>query len=196
MESAKKLGIYIDVSNVEFSLEEYNSLGLYFDYSKFIRLMSEGYDLKVLCGYNCPVRPGSPQAAVHSELENAGVEMKLYRPQVETDDTGKRIVRQKEVDSSIVVDVSWDLAKGIIDEAVIVSGDRDMYPAVERAAENGFTVRIAAVESSISDDYRSVLNGCILIDDCEAFLVRGDFKEDRGYNIATFRLKEEVKADE
>ena len=196
MESLKKMGIYIDLNNVECGLADYNCYGMSLDYSLLVSELSKGYRLSVLNVYDCTVKKDSTRAPLHRILEEAGMSLKLFAPHVFTDEYGKPVVHQKEVDTSITTDVSWDLALGVVDVAVIVSGDRDMRPALTSAAQHGSEVRIVAPKESLSDSYYESLEDCTLIEDMEVFLVAGKDREEVQFNIASFKVMQEAEAHE
>lgn len=196
MEQPRKAGIYIDISNFEKSLEYYNNMGLSFDYSRLIRSLSEGHALAVLRGYDGYVRSESERTGIQTELENVGVKLELFRCQSEGDGTGAYSCRQKEVDTAITTDVSWDLARGVVDVAFIVSGDRDMCPAYRRAKREGCDVRIVALRSNINDSYCYSMDDCVFADDLEVFLVCGGTEEGTAANTASFSVTEGVTAVE
>lgn len=169
MDDLKKIGIYIDLSNVEDSSADLNCIGMAIDYSVLVKDISEGYRLTVLRAYDGVTTTG--RSKLQNSLRSSGFEVKLYNTQKFVDDGGKKDWRQKEVDTAITTDVSWDLAMKKVDTAVIVSGDRDMHPAVTRAIEEGCDVRIVALRDSLSDDYLKTLEKYTLLEDYEVFLL-------------------------
>ena len=191
MEEMDRIGIYIDIDNIEGSLKEYYDTGLYLDFQRLIELMAEGCRLVVLKGYGGFIRSDTERHGIESELESIGVELVLYKCQKEVDYC-KSTIRQKEVDTAITTDVSWDLATGRIDRAIIMSGDRDMRPALVRAEDEGYEVKILAVKSAISDDCYDD-SDLMLIDDFEVFAVNSVAEEEpeTGTNMADRR--EEVR---
>jgi uncharacterized LabA/DUF88 family protein len=191
MEAMDSIGIYIDIDNIERSLKEYNETGLYLDFQRLIVLLSKGCRLAVLKGYGGYIHSDTGRHGIESELESIGVELVLYRCQKEIDYC-KPIIRQKEVDTAITTDVSWDLATGRINRAIIMSGDRDMRPALVRAEDEGYEVKILAVKSAISDDCYDD-SDLMLIDDFEVFAVNSVAEEEpeTGTNMADRR--EEVR---
>lgn len=169
LDDLKKIGIYIDLSNVEDSSADLNCIGMAIDYSVLVKDISEGYRLTVLRAYDGVTTTG--RSKLQNSLRSSGFEVKLYNTQKFVDDGGKKDWRQKEVDTAITTDVSWDLAMKKVDTAVIVSGDRDMHPAVTRAIEEGCDVRIVALRDSLSDDYLKTLEKYTLLEDYEVFLL-------------------------
>lgn len=196
MEPQKKLGIYIDVSNIELGLADYNCEGMCLDYSQLIRQVSQGYSLTVLRGYDSYVKEGQSLTDIQQVLKNAGVELVLYESQRGNNRFGECEIHQKEVDTGLVADVCWDLASGTVDSAIIVSGDRDMRPAYARAKKAGCEVKILTLRCAIQDNYYLSLDDCLLIEDYEAFLLSGEVKDGVCFNVASFPIMEGVKADE
>lgn len=191
MEEMDRIGIYIDIDNIERSLKEYNDTGLYLDFQRLIELMAEGCRLVVLRGYGGFIHSDTERHGIESELEIIGVELVLYKCQKENDYC-KSTIRQKEVDTAITTDVSWDLATGRIDRAIIMSGDRDMRPALVRAQNEGYEVKILAVESAISDDCYDD-SELMLIDDFEVFSVGSTVEEEPETGAHMADRREEVR---
>ncbi len=142
-------------------------MGMAIDYSALVKNISEGYRLTVLRAYDGCTNSGITK--LQNSLRSSGFDVILYNPQVNIDNGGKKNLQQKEVDTAITTDVSWDLATKKVDTAVIVSGDRDMHPAVKRAIEEGCDVRVVALRDSLSDDYLKTLEKYTLLEDYEVF---------------------------
>lgn len=175
MENLRKMGIYIDLSNVELTSADLNVKGMAIDYSLLVKDIAEGYELTVLRAYDGIAASG--MTPLQKSLRSAGFDVMLYEPQVKIDNTtGKKTLVQKEVDTAITTDVSWDLAFKKVDCAVIVSGDRDMHPAVKRALEEGCDVKVVALSNSLSDEYLKSLEKYTLMEDYEVFTL-GDTLE-------------------
>ena len=175
MENLRKMGIYIDLSNVELTSVDLNIKGMAIDYSLLVKDIAEGYELTVLRAYDGIAASG--MTPLQKSLRSAGFDVMLYEPQVKIDNTtGKKTLVQKEVDTAITTDVSWDLAFKKVDCAVIVSGDRDMHPAVKRALEEGCDVKVVALSNSLSDEYLKSLEKYTLMEDYEVFTL-GDTLE-------------------
>lgn len=192
MDNLKKMGIYIDLSNVEWTSADLNVKGMAIDYSLLVKEMSDGYELVVLNAYDGKLDSGA--TPLQNSLRSAGFDVILYEPQMKIDLTGKKTMQQKEVDTAITTDVSWDLATKKIDTAIIVSGDRDMHPAVKRALDEGCDVRVVALKDSLSDDYLKSLEKYTLMEDYEVFTL-GD-TQDLVQNFASFNVAKGVAADE
>ncbi len=175
MENLRKMGIYIDLSNVELTSVDLNVKGMAIDYSLLVKDIAEGYELTVLRAYDGIAASG--MTPLQKSLRSAGFDVMLYEPQVKIDNTtGKKTLVQKEVDTAITTDVSWDLAFKKVDCAVIVSGDRDMHPAVKRALDEGCDVKVVALSNSLSDEYLKSLEKYTLMEDYEVFTL-GDTLE-------------------
>ncbi len=192
MDNLKKMGIYIDLSNVELTSADLNVKGMAIDYSLLVKEMSDGYELVVLNAYDGKLDSGA--TPLQNSLRSAGFDVILYEPQMKIDLTGKKTMQQKEVDTAITTDVSWDLATKKIDTAIIVSGDRDMHPAVKRALDEGCDVRVVALKDSLSDDYLKSLEKYTLMEDYEVFTL-GD-TQDLVQNFASFNVAKGVATDE
>ncbi len=192
MDNLKKMGIYIDLSNVELTSADLNVKGMAIDYSLLVKEMSDGYELVVLNAYDGKLDSGA--TTLQNSLRSAGFNVILYEPQMKIDLAGKKALQQKEVDTAITTDVSWDLATKKIDTAIIVSGDRDMHPAVKRALDEGCDVRVVALKDSLSDDYLKSLEKYTLMEDYEVFTL-GD-TQDLVQNFASFNVAKGVAADE
>ena len=195
MDKIGKIGIYVDINNIEKGLESSVLYDMPLDYSRLFKQISEGYTLAVLNGYDSSVAMDSSVQATHDMLKRTGMNLKLYTPTKEHDALGNCVARQKEVDTAITVDVTLDLALRKVDVAVIVSGDRDMHPAVTRAEEEGFEVHVVALENTLKDKYRDSLRNLTLMEEYDAFLLVGENVERPASNVASFDVMKEVDVD-
>ncbi len=184
----KRLGIYIDISNIELGMADYNCEGMALDYSELIREISEGYELIILKGYGGDSVEGTHEARIQRILAGAGVDLRLFHMQSEHTVTGHSVRKQKEVDTAVSVDPAMDLALGIVDAAVILSADRDMNPALQRCWDAGFDIRVIGLKECFSDDYLATLKDYAFIEDFEAFDVSGEKVGDKALNIASFNV--------
>ncbi len=191
----QRIGIYIDVSNIEGTIVDSNFRYLALDYSELIRQISEGYEIAILKAYDGDLGANTYYREIHKALEAAGVEVRLFKTQTVRLEGGKTETRQKEVDTAITTDVSWDLATRAVDVAAIISGDRDMLPALHRAAEEGYEVRMYAPEDSISGDNKNVNDHVYIIEDLDVFVLATDVG-DRARNVASFPVRQGGGSDE
>jgi len=193
--SRERIGIYIDISNVERTLVNLNEEGIFLDYSRLVEVLGEGKEVAVLKGYDCYVNADRGTTELHDALSAAGFELVLSRMSTSFDQV-KRDSKcvQKEVDTGITTDASWDLALGKVDEAFIISGDRDMFPAYRRAKLEGMKLTIVSAENGFSQKYKDELDDYVLLEDLEVFTVFGEDCE-LEENIVSHSVIEEVAVD-
>ena len=188
-ESCKRMGIYIDVDNVEKGSSDYRSEGMVIDYAELVNQISKGYELVVLNGYDCEVN-NTNGFDVRAFLEGMGITPVLSKPQTKHDLNGQKVLVQKEVDTGICTHVTRDIYKGKVDVAVIVSGDRDMYPPVQCAEEDGLDVRVYALEVTLKDGYAEILGDRLTyIDDLPVFVMTSDATAQPENNISSSVIK-------
>ena len=160
----KRLAIFIDLNNVEFSIGQYREAGMILDYGHLIRAVSEGYDLQYVKVYDSiPSAGNDPLMELHRGLRESGMELVLKRPHP-VEYNMKKTCEQKEVDTSLVVDVVSGAYEDLFDVAMIVSGDRDMRPAGECIERIGKQAVYAAFYDVFCPELRDLPESKILED--------------------------------
>lgn len=174
----KRLAVFIDLNNVETSIKEYRESGMILDYGRLLRTVSEGYGLEYVRVYDAiPSMTNHERLALHSMLRDAGMELVLKRPQA-VENNMERTCEQKEVDTSLVVDVVSGGYEGLFDVAMIVSGDRDMRPAGECLERIGKGVVYAAFHDAFCSELRD-MPGSLVLEDLYVLEAAGN-SDDRG----------------
>ncbi|MGN0098421.1 MAG: NYN domain-containing protein [Candidatus Methanomethylophilaceae archaeon] len=164
MEGKERMMIFIDLNNVEESIEDYRKHGMYLDYSHMVEVISEGYELADVKVYDSKPVPGNSElVALHIMLNNAGMDVILKDP-APTENNMDRTCTQKEVDTSLVADVVSCAYENMFDVAVIVSGDRDMRPAADVARRIGKKVIHASFYDVMCSEFKSAEDRMILDD--------------------------------
>ena len=160
----KRLAIFIDLNNVEFSIGQYREAGMILDYGHLIKTVSEGYDLQYVKVYDSIPSAGNDHLMeLHRGLRESGMELILKRPQA-VEYNMKKTCEQKEVDTSLVVDVVSGAYEDLFDVAMIISGDRDMRPAGECLQRIGKEAIYAAFYDVFCPELRD-LPGSIILED-------------------------------
>lgn len=131
MEEKKRAAVFMDLNNVEESIKDYRESGMYLDYSHLVREMTEGYDVVSVKVYDSIPAPENTELMnLHDRLTGANFDLITKRP-APLQNNMTHTCTQKEVDTSLVVDVVSMAYQDLYDVAIIVSGDRDMRPAGE-----------------------------------------------------------------
>lgn len=148
----QRIGIFIDLNNVEMSVEGYNELGWSLDYSDLVsNLCDDRRLLNVIVYDSRPVAENRRRLQLHDSLKSNGFDVRILEPCYNRE---RSEIIQKEVDTSIVADSVMMCSRNLIDVAVIVSGDRDMRPAVNTIRSIGKSAEVASFPSVLSDDLR------------------------------------------
>ena len=131
---ARSVTVFIDISNLDGSVEAKN---VRIDYREFKKYLTNRFNARVVNAYTSSNSDGS-SSAFHDMLELNGYRLKKCRPQ--TDIYGN--THEKEVDTSLVIDMVKCVYKGMTNHIVLVSGDRDMLPAVKAVQDEGCLVTL------------------------------------------------------
>lgn len=165
----ERIEVFIDLNNVEESIREYRGHGLYLDYSEMILLLSRD---RICVGVNIydsvPTKDNAHMSGLHSRLRKAGYNLVLKKPMAVEYNT-LRTCMQKEVDTSLCVDVVSHAYEDVYDMAIIISGDRDMRPSAECVEGLGKKVVFAAMYDAMCPDIRN-RDGTLVLD--EMFVLR------------------------
>lgn len=160
----RRLAVFIDLSNVETSIKGYRESGMILDYGRLLRTVSEGYELAYVRVYDAiPSATNDELLALHGKLRDAGMELVLKRPQA-VENNMERTCEQKEVDTSLVVDVVSGGYEDLFDVAMVISGDRDMRPAGECLERIGKGVVYAAFYDVFCSELRGMPGSLVLED--------------------------------
>ena len=163
MTDRERAAVFIDLNNVEESIQEYKTMDLFLDYARLVEVLTEGMDLVSAKAYDSIPKNNQDLSLLHDTLESAGFELVLKKPAPLTDGSERTCV-QKEVDTSIVADVVSMAYEDVYDTAVIVTGDRDMRPAAEAIERIGRKAVFAACYDVMSDELKE-REGTVFIDD-------------------------------
>ena len=152
MNRNERIAILIDLSNLEKSVEGFNEAGWSLDYSDLVRNLALERDVVGVTVYDsCPVAENTRRMSLHESLRTNGFEMRVKEPFFNRE---RSEMIQKEVDTSIVADGVMMACKDVVDTVVIVSGDRDMRPAVETIRKVGKSAEVASYPIVLSDELR------------------------------------------
>jgi uncharacterized LabA/DUF88 family protein len=88
---------------------------------------------------------------------------------------GKEVHTEKCVDMAVGTELVMRSCTGDLDYAIVVSGDRDFYPAIDRANESGVSVGLLTSRSNGCKSLPELGLGVAYIED-----VRGDIKRESG----------------
>lgn len=165
-----RMGVYIDLYNVEKAMEDYNINGMRLDYAELVAEVSEGYDLQFVKAYDSTESDDRALKDLHESLESMKIDMHLYKPQVFVEKNGTKRLVQKEVDTSIVADVISGAYEDEYDICMIISGDRDMCPCIEKVHRKGKKVKVAGFDIPMATCLKSNSDGCVIIEDTLAFV--------------------------
>ncbi len=84
---------------------------------------------------------------------------------------------QKEVDVALAASVMLGAMQDTYDTAVIISGDRDFVPAIERIRAMGKRVEIISYESALSSQMKRLADRLTLIDDLFVVSISAEYSD-------------------
>ena len=160
----QRVSLFIDLNNVEESMAQYSTKGMYLDYSDMVRILVGDDELVRVRVYDSIPNRNPELEALHESLRSNGFEVVEKRPQAAENNLNTVCV-QKEVDTSLVVDMVGLAAQDDFDKAIVVSGDRDMRPAVEWIENMGKTAVVAGFHDTLCTEFRDERDNTVVIDD-------------------------------
>lgn len=99
-------------------------------------------------------------------IHDQGFIVKLYQMQQKNGNgNGETYFIQKKVDVAIAMDAIELSAKGAIDIALILNGDKDFVELVEKLKQNGTRVHVAGFKSAFAKDLRICADRFYYMDD-------------------------------
>lgn len=163
MEGMTRAAVFIDLNNVEESIQEYKEADMFLDYTRLVDVLTEGRELVAAKVYDSIAKNNPDLTTLHESLQSAGFDLVLKVPAPVENNMG-RTCCQKEVDTSLVADVVSMAYEDVYDTAVIVSGDRDMRPAAECIERIGKKAVFVSCYDVMCSELRS-RDGSLFIDD-------------------------------
>ena len=163
MEETVSAAVFIDLNNVEESIQEYKEAGMFLDYSRLVDVLTDGMRPTSVKVYDSIPRNNPDLTALHDVLESAGFDLVLKVPAPLLNNM-ERTCCQKEVDTSLVADVVSIGYENRYDTAIIISGDRDMRPAADCIERIGKKAVFVSCYDVMCSELRS-REGSLFIDD-------------------------------
>jgi len=151
---AKRIGIFVDVSNLYFCLSKKFD-GRKLDYAKYYSYISDLGNVNRAVAYGAQIR-GQANKFLHY-LRQVGFETKYRSPKAFIDNGTVR--KKADCDLQIAVDIIQYIEE--LDMLVLGSADGDFKPLIEMAKEKGVTTIILACQ--ISQDLKAIADEFIEI---------------------------------
>ncbi len=186
-----RMMIYIDLYNIECASLEYRQKGLFLDYYSLIKELSDGYEIRGIKVYDSDSQEDDVLTGFHTDLADKGYDMNLFKPGVTKNKDGSLKMLQKEVDTSIVADSICDAYSDSADIFLIVSGDRDMCPAIRKIRGLGKRVVSVAFEDSCSECVTRESSESFFIEDLQAMEFVSVLTEEECRNISSGSFRKE-----
>lgn len=146
MISNEKVMVFVDVRNVLGAIGDdlrYSRI----DFNGLIRNLTMGRYLVHPYAYDGHCDADGSDKNLHNYLRRCGCTVRLSN--VHRIDAG-----QKGVDVDLATDMVLFACRGYYDTAILVSGDGDFIPAVEKVKDMGERVEVACFENTINDGLR------------------------------------------
>ncbi len=175
--------VFIDLANVQTEVSHKETSGVRLDYYRLVKELAGSRRLVgayVFDSISTKDRSvDEPRRRLHDALSYQGFRV-VAREVSFTEEGG-----QKEVDVALATEVLSGAYRGAYDVAILVTGDRDFVPAVERVRAEGRRVEVAffgrrsttGEGSSFSHHLRKVADRVHEIDELAVLQVMGDREE-------------------
>ena len=141
----ERIIIFIDNSNIFKGFRKYNTK---VDYEKLKNIIARGRDLKDIFLYEGVVYPMSPQKKKWYEdlKRKSGYVIKASFDKIAANDA-----IEKKIDIKMAIDIISLAYENAYDKAVLVSGDGDFIPVVNKLKEMNKSVELWAFKYSLSN---------------------------------------------
>ncbi len=167
MSQFNKVMIFIDGSNV---FKECRRLNIKIRYEKFINILGKNRNVMRSIYYSGKEVPPNPnQRRFFKMLRDNRIEVvtKSLKIRDETCPKCKQKYQkriEKGVDAALATDLLWYAFQNSYDIAVLISGDSDFVPPVERVRLIGKQVDLWAFKGSLSPELKNIVDKINLID--------------------------------
>jgi uncharacterized LabA/DUF88 family protein len=158
--------VFWDYSNFDIALrgvERGYPSQLKFDYTGFIdRLVGDCCLVKVY--FVCSIAPGEEYAPLHRFFESVDYFPYFYVKTFVRVATTSGGTAEKQVDTYLASQIVALAYENAYDEAIVISGDIDLLPAIEIAQQKGKVVTVVAGGKSLSSELKRRADRFVLID--------------------------------
>ena len=139
----KKAMVFVDVRNILKAVEEDKEYCMA-DFYAIVNILCRGYDLIRTYAYDGSLVIDGVEQSVgfHRYLKECGFTVKTRK--VKCDINDPTVVEQKGVDVELACDMLTFAIKDYYDVAILISGDGDFVPVVERVKDLGKIVEVAS----------------------------------------------------
>ena len=152
----EKVMVFIDVRNIIRSMKRECPGPFMVDFVELVKQLSGNRNLRGAYCFDGKGTKDNPTENIvfHKNLQKDGFRM-IVRDSYDSDER-----EQKEVDVSMALEMYEQAVNNGFDTAIIVSGDRDFVPAVEKLQSLGKKVEVASFYSSRSSDLYRAADEC------------------------------------
>lgn len=141
----ERIVIYLDNSNIFNGFKKYKIKA---DYEKLKIVMSQGRNLVKIILYEGVFYPVNPNKLKwYNDLKN----ISNYEIETSFDKRTSSEVIEKKIDVKIAIDMVSDAYENVYDTAVLVSGDGDFLPVVQKLKKIGKEVELWAFNYSLAN---------------------------------------------
>jgi len=167
MAQYNKVMIFIDGSNLFHSCRD---LKIKIKYEKFLPLLKQDKNVIRIFFYTGIKPPGSKEKAFIKMLQylEMDVTTKLLKVRYVTCRACKKkskIFTEKGIDASLATDLLWYAFHNAYDMAIIVTGDADFIPPIERARSLGKRIELWAFKHTLGKELKGIVDKVFYIDD-------------------------------
>ena len=167
MSQYNKVMIFIDGSNIFHACRRQN---LKLSYEKFMNILKKDRNVIRIfyySGIKIPIKEEQNnflKMLKHIDIEVITKPLKKRKVKCNKCGSIKITFLEKGIDASLSTDLLWYAIQNAYDIAILVSGDGDIIPPVDRIRLLGKKIELWAFKDSLSNDFRSLINKINLID--------------------------------
>jgi uncharacterized LabA/DUF88 family protein len=166
MKCCERVMVYIDLANIEASLDEKMKSGYTVDYPTLVDCLNENRTLVAAYVFDACVGEDKRSKRMKKITGNSG-----FRPVMLRHVSGR--TEQKGVDMAMGIRMYDEAVKDRFDTAIVVSGDADFIPAMEYVQNAGKRVEVATFSWSANEDLKYASDSYTIIDDLPIICMKG-----------------------
>lgn len=176
--------VFVDLPHVSHSLETKSMAGFRTDWFRLVKHLSGPRRLVGVYAFDTAPHGGygSPKQRFHDHLRYTGFRMVTRPPRLDEDFPGG------ELDVAVATEMLSACYRDLFDVALVVSGDRDLAPALERLAMEGKRIEVAALNGHLPSALRKAADTVHRLDDIPLLEIMPDATDDTdGFDHADVR---------
>ena len=158
--------IFIDGSNIFHGCKD---LKFFISYRKFVNLLRKDRNVMRTIFYT-GIKSGQEEMKLFTLLKDLGVKvitklLKVRRYSCKNCESEIETFIEKGIDASMSTDLLWFATRGGYDIAILVSGDADFIPVVEKVSSLGKVIELWTFKHAVGRELKEKVDKVFYIDD-------------------------------